>query len=96
MKSNLETTVFVTVTLVVGLLGIAGTAWAQGADPAPNPSVPGITVTPSWQPRRPVPQPLVPDSRDGATRQSPQNGEPQRVHPHGGCQYEQQPLELIV
>ena len=96
MQSNFET--ITAVMLVLGLLGGAAstTVRAQATEPVPNPSVPGITVTPGWQPRRPAPQPLVPDARDGVSRQNQENGEPSRVHPHGGCQYEQQPLELIV
>ncbi len=96
MPSNVET--ITAVMLVLGLLGaeMSATVRAQSPEPAPTPSVPGITVTPGFQPRRSAPQPLVPDARDGASRHNQENGEPSRAKPHGGCQYEQQPLELIV
>lgn len=96
MQSYIEKTV--TVLLVMALLGGASSTIvrAQATDPTPSPSVPGITVTPGFQPRRAIPQPLAPDARDGASQHNQESGEPQRVHPHGGCQYEQQPLELIV
>lgn len=95
MTSNHQTSA--SALLVLGLLAATSTTGhAQATAPMPTPSVPGITVTPGQQPRRAVPQPLVPDARDGASRRNQGSGEPQRVHPHGGCQYEQQPLELIV
>ena len=83
----------------VALILLAGAgaqqAVAQGQPPPerPSPTLPdGITVSPV----RPMPRPLSPEVRERSGEPAPGPGRAPQGQPHGGCRYEDQPLELLV
>lgn len=90
-------TVVTAVALWIGCFGGGiGVAEAQSPAPAPTPSLPGMIITPDRSIGGASPQNEAPSTGDSNPHGRKLRGDQPRVRPFGGCQYEHQPLELIV